>query len=351
MIIVRAPVRISFGGGGTDLAAYYERFGGLVVSAAITRYCQVVVNERTDNLVYISSADYHTWESYPLDSQPSLQQPLALPKAVVSWFMGQGALKTGVDLFLSAEVPPGTGLGSSSAMTVALVHALSALTGRVLGSLEMADLACLVEIDLLQMPIGKQDQYASAVGGVNSIEFTRQEVSVTPLSLTTQTVSSLNRRLLLFATGQAHNSADILGPQRTDTQKQPKTIDALHRMKSLAVEMQQALLANELDYFGELLDKAWQEKKSLSAKVSSHSIDQYYTAARQAGALGGKITGAGGGGFLLLYCPPRAQKEVRTALAQLGLREMMFDIDLIGTQMASSHWQCAAQLSNSLSTL
>ncbi len=349
MIIVRAPVRVSFGGGGTDLAAYYERFGGLVVSAAITRYCQVVVNERTDNLISISSADYHTWESYALDSLPPLQQPLVLPKAVVSWFVGQGALKTGLDLFLSSEVPPGTGLGSSSAMTVALVHALSALTGRVLGPLELADLACLVEIHLLQMPIGKQDQYASAVGGLNTIEFTRQEVSVTPLSLSMQVISALNRRLLLFATGQARNSADILGPQRADTEKQPKTIDVLHRMKSLAVEMQQALLADELDYFGELLDKGWQEKKSLSARVSSHLIDQCYSAAIQAGALGGKITGAGGGGFLLLYCPLRSQKEVRAALIQLGLREMMFDIDLAGTQIASSQWQCAAPLSISAS--
>lgn len=350
MIIVRAPARVSFGGGGTDLAAYYERFGGLVVSAAITRYCQVVVNERTDNLVSISSADYHTWEAYPLDALPPLQQPLALPKAVVSWFVGQGALKTGIDLFLSSEVPPGTGLGSSSAMAVALVHALSALTGRVLGPLELADLACLVEIHLLQMPIGKQDQYASAVGGLNTIEFTRQEVCVTPLSLSMQVISSLNRRLLLFTTGHTRNSADILGQQRADTEKQPKTIDALHRMKSLAVEMQQALLTDELDYFGELLDKAWQEKKSLSTKVSSQLIDQCYAAARQAGALGGKITGAGGGGFLLLYCPLRAQQGVRAALVQLGLREMMFDIDLTGTQIASSSWQSATQLSNSLST-
>ena len=350
MIIVRAPVRVSFGGGGTDLAAYYERFGGLVVSAAITRYCQVVVNERTDHHVSISSADYHTWESYPLDSLPPLQQPLALPKAVVSWFVSQDALKTGIDLFLSSEVPPGTGLGSSSAMAVALVHALSALTGHVLGPLELADLACHIEIHLLQMPIGKQDQYASAVGGLNTIEFTRQEVSVTPLSLSPHIVSSLNRRLLLFTTGQARNSADILQQQRADTEKQPKTIDALHRMKSLAVEMQQALLSDELDYFGELLDKGWQEKKGLSTKVSSQLIDQSYAAARQAGALGGKITGAGGGGFLLLYCPLRAQKEVRATLTQLGLREMMFDIDLTGTQIASSNWQCATQLSHSHST-
>jgi D-glycero-alpha-D-manno-heptose-7-phosphate kinase len=341
---------VSFGGGGTDLAAYYERFGGLVISAAITRYCQVVVNERTDQRISISSGDYHIWESYSLDSLPPLQQPLALPKAVVSWFVSQGALKTGIDLFLSSEVPPGTGLGSSSAMAVALVHALSALAGRVLEPLELADLACHVEIDLLQMPIGKQDQYASAVGGLNTIEFTRQEVSVTPLSLSPHIVSSLNRRLLLFTIGQSRNSADILEQQRADTKKQPKTIDVLHRMKSLAVEMQQALLSDELDYFGELLDKGWQEKKSLSAKVSSQLIDQCYAAARQAGALGGKITGAGGGGFLLLYCPLRAQKEVRTALIQLGLREMMFDIDLTGAQIASSNWQDAAHLSHSLST-
>ncbi|GAC1356804.1 MAG: GHMP kinase [Ktedonobacteraceae bacterium] len=350
MLIVRAPVRISFGGGGTDLAAYYQRFGGLVVSAAITRYCHVVVNERSDDLIQISSADYHEWESYPLGSQAPVQQPLALPKAVIAWFAAQGALKRGIDLFLASEVPPGTGLGSSSAMTVALVHALSVLTGRPLEPLELADLACHVEIELLQMPIGKQDQYASACGGLNTIEFTSQGVNVTPLSLNAQSTAALNRRLLLFTTGQVRNSADILAQQRTDTQRQPKTIDALHRIKSLAIDMQQALLAGELDYFGELLDKAWQEKKSLSTKVSSQLIDQCYTAACQAGALGGKITGAGGGGFLLLYCPLRHQQAVREALFPFGLREMKFDIDFPGTQISTSSWQCATQLSSSLST-
>jgi len=341
MIILRAPVRISFGGGGTDLAEYYRYFGGFVVSAAITRYCYVVVNERADNLIRISSADYHTWESYPLSPLPPVQQPLALPKAAVSWFVEQGALKTGIDLFLSSEVPPGTGLGSSSAMTVALVHALSVVTERALAPLELAALACHIEIELLQTPIGKQDQYASAVGGLNTIEFSDEGVYVAPLSLPSGIVSALNRRLLLFNAGQARNSADILGPQRADTAKQAKTIDALHRMKSLAVEMTQALQAGELDDFGELLDRAWQEKKSLSERVSSSAIDQYYAAARQAGALGGKITGAGGGGFLLLYCPLDCQEEVRETLKKLGLCEMMFDIDFMGTQIANGEWQSA----------
>ncbi len=304
------------------------------------------MHERADDLIRISSAEYHTWESYPLSPLPPVQQELVLPKAVVSWFVEQGALKTGIDLFLSSEVPPGTGLGSSSAMTVALVHALSALTGRVLAPSELAALACHIEIERLQMPIGKQDQYASAIGGLNTIEFTDQGVYVTPLSLPSGIVSALNSRLLLFNAGQARNSADILGPQRADTAKHPKTIDVLHRMKSLAIEMRLALLAGELDDFGELLDKVWQEKRSLSARVSSSSIDQYYAAARQAGALGGKITGAGGGGFLLLYCPLDCQKEVRGALTQLGLREMMFDIDFMGTQIVDGKWQSAATLSN-----
>ncbi|MBV9231607.1 MAG: GHMP kinase, partial [Chloroflexi bacterium] len=164
MVIVRTPVRISFGGGGTDLAAYYRQFGGFVVSAAITRYCYVIANAVPDGCIHISSADYHMWQAYPRGVTPPIAPPLALPKAAVSWFAERGLLASGVDLFLASEVPPGTGLGSSSAMAVALVHALATYAGLRMTAVEMAELACSLEIERLNMPIGKQDQYASAVG-------------------------------------------------------------------------------------------------------------------------------------------------------------------------------------------
>lgn len=336
MFIVRAPVRISFGGGGTDLASYYTRFGGMVVSAAITRYCYVMINERSDGAIHISSADYHCWEMYPRGEVPPVTAPLALPKAALAWFIQEGLLHTGIDLFLASEVPPGTGLGSSSAMAVALVSALAAYTGQTFTPTGAAELACSLEIERLRMPIGKQDQYASAIGGLNIFEFRGEGVQVRPLALPADVVSSLSARLLLFASGQTRNSADILG--RINMEKQSKALEALHRIKALAGEMCTVLRSGDLDQFGHLLDVAWHEKKRMSGGISTRVIDQWYDAARQAGALGGKVTGAGGGGFLLFYCPQERQDALRKTLAQFGLEEMPFNFDFVGPQLSTRSW-------------
>jgi len=333
MVIVRAPVRISFGGGGTDLAAYYTHFNGFVVSSAITRYCYVMAKTTADGSTRISSADYHTWQSYPRGVIPPVTAPLSLPKAAIAWFMERGLLAEGVDLFLASEVPPGTGLGSSSSMAVALVYALATLAGISMEPEDVAELACELEIGRLAMPIGKQDQYASAIGGLNTIEFTANAAHASPLALAPEVCSALSARLMLFSTGQARNSAEILDKQRADTAKKVRTVEALHRIKALAIAMQKALVAGDLDHFGHLLDLGWQEKKQLSRKISSAAIDAWYEAARRAGASGGKIVGAGGGGFLLLYCPQPCQKAVRVTLAHYGLREMTFDFDFTGAQV------------------
>lgn len=333
MVIARAPVRISFGGGGTDLAAYYTSFDGFVVSAAITRYCYVVANASADGGMRINSADYQCCEHGAVGSVLPVQEPLILPKAVLEWFAQRDLLPDGADLFLAAEVPPGTGLGSSSAMTVALLQALSAYVGLPLDARSIAALACTLEIERLDMPIGKQDQYASAYGGINTIDFTSGGVTVTPLGLAPDVSAALCSRLLLFSTGQRRDSRAILGQQRADTGTKRVVIDSLHRIKALAYAMCEALVAEDLDRFGDLLDRAWREKRSLSGNISSASIDVWYAAARAAGALGGKITGAGGGGFLLLYCPPERQPQVRAAMAQCGLQELAFDFDSDGAQV------------------
>src|SRR5919197_1040940 len=243
MVIVRAPVRISFGGGGTDLAAYYTRFGGLVVSAAITRYCYVVASAPPDGGIRINSADYRTWETYRCGEIPPVAQPLALAKAAIACFAGRGLGESGIGLFLASEVPPGTGLGSSSAMAVGLVRALAAHLRLPLDAAAVAELACHVEIEQLGMPIGKQDHYASAFGGLNAIAFTAGGVTVMPLDV----------------------PADVIA--------------ALHRIKALAAQMREALQAEDLDRFGRLLDQGWREKKSLSRKVSTPAIDGWYDAA------------------------------------------------------------------------
>jgi D-glycero-alpha-D-manno-heptose-7-phosphate kinase len=193
-----------------------------------------------------------------------------------------------------------------------------------------------VEIEQLGRPIGKQDHYASAFGGLNAIAFTAGGVTVMPLDVPADIVAALNARLLLFATGQTRDSAAILRRQRTDTSTNAAVIAALHRIKVLAAEMREALETEDLDRFGQLLDQGWREKKSLSRRVSTREIDGWYEAARAAGALGGKITGAGGGGFLLLYCPPRRQGAVRAAMAQAGLRELTFDFDGVGAQVLAA---------------
>ncbi len=336
MVITRAPVRISFGGGGTDLAPYYTRFGGFVISAAITRYAYVAAQRPPTPRVRITSADYRLTETFGVSDTLPVQDPLILPKAAVERFMDRGLRRIGVDLFLSSDVPPGTGLGSSSAMSVSLLRTLATYLDHDLGREDAADLACWLEIERLARPIGKQDQYASAYGGINAIEFTADGAHVTPLGLSRDGVAALKSRLLLFSTGQSRNSADILGEQRENTKAKPMVVDTLHKIKGLAHEMHDALRGHALDDFGRLLNETWNLKKSLSHKVSSSAIDAWYGAALEAGALGGKITGAGGGGFLLLYAPPARHSAVRRALTAFGLREMTFDFDFMGAQVMTS---------------
>ncbi|MBA3945696.1 MAG: GHMP kinase [Herpetosiphonaceae bacterium] len=333
MVIVRAPVRISFGGGGTDLEAYYAVWGGFVVSAAISHYCYAMARPSRDGGTHIYSADYHASASYPPGEVLAVAEPLILPKAVLTWFTEQGLLNHGVDLLLAADVPPGTGLGSSSAMTVAIIRALAEHTAMPITTTRLSELACMVEIERLGMPIGKQDQYASALGGLNTLEFSSAEVAIQPLGLSSSTMTALSDRLLLFGTGQLRHSASILSGQRRDTATQPIVIEALHQLKSLAHQMCAALRAGELDHFGHLLDLGWHHKRSLSASVSSPAIDGWFAAARAAGALGGKLTGAGGGGFLLLYCPLVAQSKVRQQLQVCGLQELPFSFDTAGVQL------------------
>lgn len=333
MVIVRSPVRISFGGGGTDISTYYLRHGGRVISAAITRYCSVMAYQTTTGTIRITSGDYGISERVSPGRLPRVAEPLILPKAVVARFGRQGAFNAGLELFLSSEVRPGTGLGSSSAMACALVRALAARAGAELDAAAVADLACTVEIDDIGLPIGKQDQYASAFGGLNTIDFSDRGVVVRPLGLPVDVERALSERLLLFSTGQARCSATILDKQRRDSADDPAVVASLHRIKELADEMCDALLHHDLDGFGRLLDRGWQEKKRLSTAITTGAIDAWYARALDAGALGGKITGAGGGGYLLVYAPPERQRAVRSALAGAGLSELTFGFDHDGTQL------------------
>ncbi|HEX2281217.1 MAG TPA: hypothetical protein VHG52_05575 [Thermomicrobiales bacterium] len=333
MIVARAPARISFGGGGTDLAAYYERHGGLVVSTAITCHCTVIARPTDDRSIRFSSRGFPISRTFPHGVRPTVEEPLSLPAAAIERFYDGGLRETGVEVVISSDIPHGSGLGSSSAVTVALVTALSAFVGRPLEPAEAADIACDIEINRLGMPIGRQDQYASAFGGLNVIEFERGGTRVSALGLSSATLQALDSRLILFSTGRTRDAADILRQQSSDSGSKPLVIESLHRIKDLARQMAQMLKAGDLDAFGQLMDTCWQEKKRLSDRISSGDIDRWYAAALQSGALGGKITGAGGGGFLMLYCPPSHQQSLRDRMRAMGLVELPFNVETTGATL------------------
>lgn len=332
MLIVRSPVRISFGGGGTDLAAYYERFGGMVVSATLNKYIYGIVTKNFDTTFQVISADYRTVLNLPTDGRPAPHADLDLrmSQAIYEHF----DLRLPLNIFIASEVPPGTGLGSSSTTAVTLCHIFSTLTGQLNGKRELAELAYRIETERMGAPIGKQDQYATAFGGLNCFEFSSEGVQVRPLAIDVATIRALERRVMLFYTGATRQAREILAEQRQHSeQRTSRTIDALHQIKALGWQIKAALEGGQLDTFGMLLHEAWQYKKQLASGVTNSWIDDAYSTAQHHGALGGKITGAGGGGFLMLYCHEDRQEDVRGALEQLGLRQLRYAFEFEGTRV------------------
>jgi D-glycero-alpha-D-manno-heptose-7-phosphate kinase len=327
MIAARSPLRISFGGGGTDLPAYYERFGGMVVSAAITPACHVSLTPTAGRGVMLQSRDFGVSVTVPSRPPMVLREPLSLPRAVLSWFGERDLFPHGVSITTRADVPPGSGLGSSSAMTVALVSAIASHVCLPLTPRMAAEIACQIEIDLLGRPIGRQDQYASALGGINTIAFSRGAVVVTPMALPPAARQALQDHLLLVSTRRTRDSANVLRGQRAASGGDGEVTRRLHRIKELAAAMATALLGSDLPAFGALLDESWQLKRGLAQGVSSTEIDRWYQIARDRGAYGGKIAGAGGGGFFLFCVPPDRRADVTRGLCAAGLAPLPFAFD------------------------
>src|SRR6266571_514234 len=341
MLIARAPMRISFGGGGTDLEAYYAKYGGLVISTAINKYFYAVITTDESDDLQVISADYRSLFRHSPYNDLFWNGDLALPKAILHHF----GIRRGINLFVASEVPPGTGLGSSSAAAVTLVHAISTLIEQPMTKHQVAELASYIEINKMGMPIGKQDQYASAFGGLNKFTFTTNEIMVDPLKIAPDVLQTLERRLMLFFTGSSRESTSILKHQRKSTQEQDKSVlQALHNIKRVATKVQFCLEQGDLDEFARLLHYSWQEKRRLAPGLSTGFIDECYNLALQNGASAGKITGAGGGGFLLLYCHEHAQDSVTGALEDHGLKRMNFRFDQQGATVVlnvasfSPHW-------------
>jgi D-glycero-alpha-D-manno-heptose-7-phosphate kinase len=317
IIRAKAPLRISFAGGGTDVPPFPELEGGCVLSATIAQFATGTLRPRDDTNICIHSLDYGVSLTYDLEDRLVYDGKLDLVKAAIL-NMGCNDLG-GYELFLHTNAPPGSGLGSSSAMMVALVGLLKEFKGLALTDYEIADLAHTIERKDLGIQGGLQDQYAATFGGFNYIEFLADRVVVNPLKVPSDVINELEYNLLLCYTGTMRLSASILDDQiKRYEQRVEETLRALREMKELTVAMKSALLRRQLDYFGQLLGEEWECKKRVSDKVSSRELDELYRAARKEGARGGKITGAGGGGFMLLYCDYARKHRIAQKMTELG---------------------------------
>ncbi len=330
MLIVRSPVRISFGGGGTDLPAYYEKHGGAVLSTAINKYFYTILKKRTDGKIQVISSDLRVTETWHDISRMQVRHSeLEIPLSVIKDL----GCNLSADLFLASEIVAGTGLGSSASVCVGVLKTLSTYLDLPFSKYELAERAFHVARHVLNRPVGKQDEYAAAFGGLNFITFNPDgSTLVEPISLRSDLLREFQSHLMLFFTGVAHNSWKLLQEQEQSTKKgSGATLESLHEIRELADRMRDAVLRGDLRFFGALLHKGWQAKKRISSKISNPLIDQAYEAAIENGALGGKV--AGGGGFLLLFCEPEHQEKVRHALPDLGIREMAFDFDFEGAHI------------------
>ncbi len=325
MIVCRTPFRISFAGGGSDLRSFYRHEPGMVVSTSINQYMYISIHP----FFYADQMLLKYSRSELVKSADEIKHPIL--REVLTMF-GTG----GVDISSVADIPAGTGLGSSSSFTVGIIHALCAYTGRFAGKEYLAATASEVEIERLGEPIGKQDQYAAAYGGLNFITFRPDEsVTVESVALDSGSRDELQNRLLMFYTGDTRSAGDILSEQKSNLETSGARREGLRRMTGLAQDLRRELEQKNLDAMGELLHASWQYKKDLASGISNPRIDGYYQAAMAAGAGGGKLLGAGGGGFLLFYVPPERQASVRAALSQL--REQQFRFDQAGSVVVYSY--------------
>jgi D-glycero-alpha-D-manno-heptose-7-phosphate kinase len=313
----KAPLRVSFAGGGTDVPPFPATEGGAVLSATIDRYAYGSLLPRPDGQVCIESVDFGVSLDFGIREPVVFDGKLDLVKAAIRRL--GGSVDQGYDLFLHSNAPPGSGLGSSSTMMVTLIGLLMERSRLRMTDYELAHLAYNTEREDLGIKGGLQDHYSAVFGGFNYMEFFDDHVVVNPLRIKQDTINELEHNLLLCYTGVTRESRQIISDQTSRlVALESETVEALRMQKRLAGEMKRALLRNELDDFGELLGHAWEHKKKMSPKITTPLIDEAYRVAMREGAIGGKVTGAGGGGYLLLYCDFRRKHRVAEALIALG---------------------------------
>jgi D-glycero-alpha-D-manno-heptose-7-phosphate kinase len=328
----KAPLRISFAGGGTDVSPYTEAHGGLVLNVTIDKYVYASLRLANHPHVRVHSLDYDVVAKYEVDQPLPYDGRLDLVKAVISRLVPAGNTQ-GLSVFTQSDAPPGSGLGSSSSMFVCLIGLLQRWQRLPLTAYDIAELAYQIERVDLGLRGGRQDQYAATFGGFNFIEFHRDATVVNPLRIPHETVNELNYNLLLCYTGQTRLSAGIITAQVDNyLQQQPGVLEAMEELKTIATTMKNALLQGHLTEFGGLLHEAWQNKQRLATQISTPFIQELYQVALAQGALGGKISGAGGGGFMMFYCPFERKHRVAAALERMGARVVDYHFDFAGLQ-------------------
>ena len=317
---------MSFVGGGSDLPVFYERFGGAVVSTAINQFVYVTINKKFDDRIRVSYSRTEEARSVERIKHPLVREAMNL--------LG---IKGGIEITSIADIPArGTGLGSSSSFTVGLLHALHAYAERHAGAEQLAREASEIEIQQCGEPIGKQDQYAAAFGGLNFIQFHRDDsVLVEPIICKRQTIDQLQSHTLIFYTGITRSASSILQHQQSAVASEKKKQKVMQQMVDLAHQLRRDLQQNRPDAFGEIVHEGWMLKKSLTPGISSGIIDEWYAKARKSGAIGGKLLGAGAGGFLMFYAPPERHDAIAQALG--GLRRMDFRFEQQGSRIIFVH--------------
>jgi len=322
MIVTRTPFRLPLGGGGTDLPAYYKKHGGFFVSGAVDKYMHIVLNDRFDPGIRVSYSQTEIVEKPEAIRHPLVREALKMLR-----------FRDRIEIVSLADVPASTGLGSSGSFTVGLLSALHAHQRIVKTPQQIAEEACRIAQERLHEPSGKQDEYTASLGGLRSYEIDRSgRVTAHSLRIADDVLAELEYGIMMFYTGITRSASAIRGQQQKKVSKDGDAVERMHRIKAIGLESKKALETGDLRRFGELLDEHWEIKRGVTADMSSDKIDSWYSLARRNGAVGGKVVGAGGGGFLMLYCEGNREK-VRSAMARKGLVEYRFRFDFEGSKV------------------
>ena len=329
MILGISPVRISFAGGGTDMPEYYEEFGGRVITTAINHFTYVIYNSRDDNLTQIFSSDFSAHNAPSTFEKLESQEGTEIPTSIMKYL----DFRSGGNLMISSDVPPRSGLGSSSALAVNLVNVLTKVSNNKRTKHEIADITHKIERDLLKWPNGKQDEYISVFGGFNMIKFEKKGIELEKIPISSGAYTELQQNLLLYFVGGRTSSTILPNQLNSIKNKEPQVLESLHNVRELAITMYDHLKNSDITGFGEMLHKGWMAKKRFAKGVSNEKIDSIYENVIKKGVVGGKLTGAGGGGHLLLYCEKNKHASIDEYMKNQGLKRIKFSFHKEGARI------------------